>query len=300
MEKNITGKNPSPDRDDMELKRHLEASFERDNITVSEDLIQRTLIKIKETEDSGRDSENVSDKTKTKKRFPAVRFAGAAAAILLFITAVWIYQNSMTGSKTNNGLVNDKISYGIESAQSTEPSLADDANTERSADKKITAAQDAAGSAADQSAADQSAGAEEKSNSFTGQSDGEAGTKSDMKIMMKAPQVLSELYAIDTKDIQSFILQREKEKDRQMSIKSAGKFYSLLANYPVQTTDKKAPEKYIYCFVITGKEKKTITYEFYKDSLVNVTDKRTEEDTVTYAIDNGEELLSKLENLIKE
>ncbi|MGN6714417.1 hypothetical protein [Anaerocolumna jejuensis] len=295
MEKNITGKNPSPDRDDMELKGHLEASFERDNITVSEDLIQRTLLKIKEAEGSGRDSEHTSGKTKNEKRFPAFRFAGAAAAILLLITAVWIYQNSMTGSKTNNGLVNDKISYGIESAQSADPSLTADANTERSADKKITAAEGGAGSAADQSA-----GTEEKSSSLTGQADEEAGTKSDMKIMMKAPQVLSELYTIDTKDIQSFILQREKEKDRKMSIESVGKFYSLLTNYTVQSTDKKAPESYIYCFVITGKEKKTITFEFYQDSLVNVTDKRTEEGTVTYAIDNGEELLSKLQNLIKE
>lgn len=304
MENKITGKNPSPDRDDMELKKHLDEAFERENLTVSEDLIQRTLLRMKEMEMSDpdnntNDKNNVNTIRENRKKYPVRRFAGAAAAILLLITAVWIYQNSMTGGKMDGGTpengntkfsakVNQQNAAGTEAARVQESA---DTTVKQQAGKEIASTQDAVNDEG------QAAGTEESGNADYGL----MGEAADSKLsLMAAPQTLSELYTINNEEIQSFTLQGQAGKKEDLSIDSAVKLYDILKNYTVQASGANTSGDYLYCFAVTDKDKKAITFKFYQDGTADVTDERTENGTIAYVIDKGTDLLNELKTLIKE
>ncbi|SHO48853.1 hypothetical protein [Anaerocolumna xylanovorans] len=292
MEKKITGKNPSPDRDDMELKRHLEAAFETDNFVVSEDLIQRTLSRIREA--GTFDTDNAAEDAQKKKRFPVKRFAGAAAAVFILATAVWAYQNNMTGEKMDSGsLTAQDKSYTMQAIESAEPSQTADAGTGDNGSASPKAAEGTAGNA------DQTTGADERKDISFSMAKEAPGTGTDLPSLKGADSSIT-VSAIEKDDIQSFILLNQEGSQQQMSVDSAVKLYDLLGNYTIQAADTKPSGKYVYCFVVTSKEEKKVTYQFYKNSILDVTDERAEDDTVTYTVTRGEDLLSKLENLIKE
>lgn len=298
MEKNITGKNPSPDRDDMELKRHLDAAFEMDNLIVSEDLIQRTLSKIREAETC--DTDNASENIRKKKRFPVKRFAGAAAAVFILATAVWAYQNNMDRGKKDSGsfTVEDK-SIGIQSIESTNASQIADAgaaggtSADENGNAKSKTGEDTTGNAA------RVPGTAEKKELQYGLTK-EAPDSSEGLPSLKGTGFSITESTVDKDDIQSFTLLKQEGNKQQMNIDKATELYDLLGSYTIQTTDGKPSGKYLYCFIVTSKEDKTVTYEFFEDNTLNITDGRTENGTVTYTIAQGEELLSKLEDFIKE
>ncbi len=97
---NNNKKNSFPgDLDNMRLKDHLNASFELDNIKVSEDLIARTLKAVKEAEVQ---AEHPEEKTKIK-RFPVRRLVSAAAVVLVLLVGIQVMRNSSIGSKKDAG-----------------------------------------------------------------------------------------------------------------------------------------------------------------------------------------------------
>lgn len=314
MDKNKTGKNPSPVRDDMELKTLLNASFDKDNLTVSEDLIQRTLLKIKEAEaEDKKNAENIAAEIpvggeeaaeqesngdrKPVIKFPVRRFAGAAAAVLLLVSAVWLYQNNITGTRQDNG-VNEQSQqqeFGIADTGSAEnytmtapetsavqgieedeaASTAKEAPLEGEASVDITASSD---SAADKAAA--------------------ADTKSSM-VTLIAPEVLSELYPINTDEAVTFQVikaegkqTKEEKKSLEEPAVKAAELYTLLAAYTVQVSEKEETD-ILYSFKIITQDKNVITYEFYPET-VKVTDGRLAGKTVIYTVNEQAELLKKL------
>lgn len=299
MDKNKTGKNPSPDRDDMELKALLNASFDKDNLTVSEDLIQRTLLKIKEAEDKENSDEIFADdKRKSVLKFPVRRFAGAAA-ILLLVSAVWVYQNNMTGAKQDK-TGSDQLEQQFSIAESAENSalsaaegdesqeLEDNAVASTAKEAPLEDSKLAAGEEAQEKAADTAAPADNGSSMLT----------------LVAPEVLSELYPINAEEVVTFKVLKAEEKQNDSAEKSlkepavkAAKLYELLTAYTVQASETDASGDILYSYEITTKDKNVITYEFYQE-VVKVTDGRLPGKAVTYTVNEQADLLEKLAEFI--
>ena len=95
MDKNNKTNNLSGDLDDLRIKDHLNASFDMDNVSVSEDLIARTLKVIKESAPQ----EEQPNELKKIKHFPVRRLISAAAAIAVLIVGINVLQNGFTGNK---------------------------------------------------------------------------------------------------------------------------------------------------------------------------------------------------------
>lgn len=304
MGKNITGTNPSPDRDDMELKRHLNAAFELDTLTVSEDLIQRTLLKIKEMDDTVTETQE-SITEKVRKRYPARRFVGAAAAVLLLVTAVWAYENNMNFDKLDTGTAtNEKINIEMQTVPDTESPLAADSAVQDNAQTKMAAAEDSSNAGGSDNSSDTSKS--DTSKSMGAQQDPSAasdGTHTDTQqsLLTTAALTLSQRYAIKAEDIKSFAAESTDErKKEEKSTDSVSKLYALLDNYTATVSDTQSTGDTVYRFVITDKTEKTITFEFYTDNIISVTDTRTQDGTITYTIDNGDGLLKEIGNFLNE
>jgi len=297
MEKNITGTNPSPDRDDMELKRRLDAAFELDTLTVSEDLIQRTLLKIKEMDNTVTElQEAVTEKH--RRRYPARRFVGAAAAVLLLVTAVWAYQNNLNLNKLDTGTaLNEKTNINMQAVPNPESSLASD-SAQGKKEVKIAAAEESS-----------NAGGSDTTNSDTANNDASksitfsaAAADTEQSLIGTKALSLSQSYAINAEDIKSFTAENsDNGKVIEKSTDSVLKLYALIDNYTAAISDTQATGSVEYRFVITDKAGKTITFEFYEDNLISVSDKRSQEATLTtYTVDNGDGLLKDIGIFLKE
>ncbi|MDF2868513.1 MAG: hypothetical protein K0R05_88 [Anaerocolumna sp.] len=302
MDKNKTGKNPSPVRDDMELKALLNASFDKDNLTVSEDLIQRTLLKIKEAEaedkkntdsiaaerpvgsEESAERESNGDR-KPVIKFPVRRFAGAAAAVLLLVSAVWIYQNNITGTKQDNAGNEQKEQQNFTMAAPESSAVQGiEENEAASTAKEAPLEGDASiGITSSENAADTAKAADTKSSMVT----------------LVAPEVLSELYPINAEEVVTFQVIKAKGKQTEAEQKSlkepamkAAELYSLLAAYTVQVSETVETD-ILYGYEITTQDENVITFEFYPET-VKVTDGRLAGKTDTYTINEQAELLKKL------
>lgn len=314
MDKNKTGKNPSPVRDDMELKALLNASFDKDNLTVSEDLIQRTLLKIKEAEtedkknadntaaeipvggEEAAEQESNGDR-KPVIKFPVRRFAGAAAAVLLLVSAVWLYQNNITGTRQDNGV--------NEQSQQQELGIADTGSAENytmtapetSAVQGID--EDEAASTAKEAPLEGDASVDITASSGSGADKAAAADAKSSMVTLVAPEVLSELYPINADEAVTFQVIKAEGKQTKEDKKSleepavkAAELYTLLAAYTVQVSEKEETD-ILYSFEIITQDKNVITYEFYPET-VKVTDGRLAGKTVIYTVNEQAELLKKL------
>jgi hypothetical protein len=84
-------KNDQPiDIDNLRLKDHLNTSFDIDKLVVSEDLINKTLKAIKESENKP----DLINEIKRKQAFPVRRYAYAAAAIMVLFVGVYAFENN--------------------------------------------------------------------------------------------------------------------------------------------------------------------------------------------------------------
>lgn len=298
MEKNITGTNPSPDRDDMELKRRLDAAFELDTLTVSEDLIQRTLLKIKEMDNTVTELQEAVT-LKHRRRYPARRFVGAAAAVLLLVTAVWAYQNNLNLDKRDTGTaLNEKMNINMQEVPNSESSLASDSAAQDKKEAKVAAAEESSNAGgSDTTKSDTANNDASKSITFSS-----AAADTEQSLLGTKALTLTQSYAINTEDIKSFTAENsDNGKVVEKSTDSVSKLYALIDNYTSTISDTQATGNVDYRFVITDKAGKTITFEFYEDNLISVTDKRSQEGTLTtYTIDNGDGLLKDIGSFLKE
>lgn len=314
MDKNKTGKNPSPVRDDMELKALLNASFDKDDLTVSEDLIQRTLLKIKEAEAEdkknadntaaeipvGGEADTEQERNGDKKpviKFPVRRFAGAAAAVLLLVSAVWLYQNSITGTKQDNS-VNEKSEQqllGIADAGKAENYTM--TAPETSAVQGIE--EDEAASTAKEAPSEGDASVDITASSGSGVDTTAAADAKSSMVTLVAPEVLSELYPINTDEVVTFQVNKAKgkqtgteEKSLEEPSEKAAELYALLAVYTVQVSETEETD-ILYSIDITTQDKNIITYDFYPET-VKVTDGRLAGKSVIYTVKEQADLLKKL------
>lgn len=129
--------------DSIHLKDHLNASFDKDNIVVSEELIQKTLQAIQSGKDSLTPEEdnqeaNTSTERKKKNRFPIFRLAGIAAVLLLLLIGLNILKYLPGSSKSMENETNSSVEDTSDSSSlKRQENGTLERNTEAQKDKEI-------------------------------------------------------------------------------------------------------------------------------------------------------------------
>jgi hypothetical protein len=322
VEKNNEKNGLQDDFNDLQLKDHLNASFDIDNIKVSEDLIARTLKAIKE---SGPQEEQQKEEKKIKP-FPVRRLVSAAAVVFVLFAGINVLKNGMTGNKTSspmnleapmaeqakdNGVMR---SYGIQDsnpssgAGSTESNLTFDTTV---ADSK--AADSPAGSVASDLGDSQNTAGTEK---YTTKSDGD-GT-----ILNTSKNQFSVLYPVAAEKVETFTAAKKNRTNAELKGDDAkadnakadskkdetkvSELYTLLDGYsltPVNTESSKEADGWVYKFQITTKEKLKYTILLGDYLRVLQEDGTTDPNTTTvtttqdYRVDTMDNLLKQADEL---
>jgi hypothetical protein len=218
-------------KDDLNIKDHLNASFDMEKITVSEDLIARTLKKIQDSEVEGTTNAEIQK----KKVIPMRRYVSAAAAVLLVVVVgtALVRVGTLNVGFGNSKQMNE--SSGSETAMpeeetsiySAEGSLEQDLSAKQS--KSDIGAKDN-GQEEEKAALDTASAPEEEENGFA---------------LTQAP-VFSVLFPVgDFADVKSFTLTRvsKEEKTLTLSVDVLESLYTLLDQYEmtegIQAEDSK-------------------------------------------------------------
>ncbi len=257
---NNNKKNSFPgDLDNMRLKDHLNASFELDNIKVSEDLIARTLKAVKEAEVQ---AEHPEEKNKIK-RFPVRRLVSAAAVVLVLLVGIQVMRNGSIGSKkdagnsenlstemaADNGIAQ---TYGI-----PETTMEATGSTESG-----TAAFDAAeADETSKSASDTSAPAEEAENQYTAEAPANiTKTAGEGTGLYDGELIFSAVIPVTADSVTALTV--TKNNGSQVSLKkaaeNASRLYAILDGYsltPKDGTIKEDNSEWTYKVLITTKDK---------------------------------------------
>lgn len=161
--------------DDMKIKSHLNASLDLSGISVSEDLINRTLEAIKkqepkqqeitqqEAEQQTAETEKTSQADEHRKVIPWNRyvrtFAGVAAAAIVVVAGYGLIKGGFTAQKSANSTDNAQMTY-------------DTASTGSASDSTMSAATDTeTADFAAESAAEDTVVSEEVTNAYTAKQD---------------------------------------------------------------------------------------------------------------------------------
>ncbi len=300
MDKNKINNSLPSDLDDLRVKDHLNASFDLDNLTVSEDLIARTLKAIKESDQQ----EEQPQKINKIKHFPVRRLVSAAAAIAVLIVGINIFQNSFTGNKKGT-----QISMDSSSAEKAPEEAATMENYSAAADgaaslNNSTKSSEIAGSSAAES---DMAAADEEITTFS------AELKEDTK---KAggtssgygENLFSVLYPITYDTVTTFNV--SKNGDTGKSLKETGKslketgikvneFYNILDGYPLtasNTNENRNTADWIYKAEIV--EPNQVAYTIIIGDTIQVEQKsETGEPQVSvYSTENMDNLIKQIQD----
>ncbi|QHQ60728.1 hypothetical protein Ana3638_08020 [Anaerocolumna sedimenticola] len=293
MDKNKINNSLPSDLDDLRVKDHLNASFELDNLTVSEDLIARTLKAIKESDQQ----EEQSKKINKIKHFPVRRLVSAAAAIAVLIVGINIFQNSFTGNKKGT-----QISMDSSSTEKAPEEAATMENYSAAADgaaslNNSTKSSEITGSSAEES---DMAAADEEITTFS------AELKEDTKKAGGASSgygenLFSVLYPINYDTVTTFNV--SKNGDTGKALKETGikvnEFYNILDGYPLtesNTNENRNTAEWIYKAEIV--EPNQVAYTIIIGDTIQVEQKsETGEPQVSvYSTENMDNLIKQIQD----
>jgi hypothetical protein len=151
--------------DEMKIKSHLNASLDLSGISVSEDLINRTLqaIKKQESEQQATEADKTSPEDEHKKVIPwnryARTFAGVAAAAIVVVAGYGLIKGGLLTAQKSESTTDSSVQMTY-----------DTASTESAADSTMSAATDSATADSAASSTEEAATAtEDPTNAFTAQ-----------------------------------------------------------------------------------------------------------------------------------
>ncbi len=296
MEKNNKNNSLPSDLDNLRLKDHLNASFDMDNIKVSEDLIARTLKAIRESEPQ---EEQQKEENKIR-HFPVRRLVSAAAVALVLLAGIGVLQNGLISNKNDTQL--NMESGAAESAEPGELAIYN------------TAADDSAGLngetgyglASDSAVTEAEApSAEESVNEYAADTKGTskvggAGTDS-----VLSGTKFSGLYpAVSDRTSTFTLLKNDGTKESAASAPDkVRQFISLLDEYPLTASvDQKMDnegnrgENWSYKAEIMTAEKQTYTIYLGEEIQVLQGEESTESTSSTYLTENMDTLLKQVDD----
>lgn len=302
------------DIDTMDIKNHLDASFDIDKIKVSEDLIAKTLLAIKDSEKENNKSENTvlensedllenSNESnvvidtmgkKSRIRFLPLKLATIAAAVFIFVIGMQSYEFEFGGSKKDSGY---GISMNNESTGNSTNNIYEIEDADRVADEN-------------QRKEDLNNGTKEHGIESETVDDTVLDTKINTNLGSVTSEmdeynkealdgnayILSSFYPIGDKVISEFTIKDEQDNliSTSNDIEYVKALYTILDEYPLTMIQNKTLD-YVYQFDILTDVNQSYTILIGSGIYVKTSD---ELEYTYYEINNINELLVKLENFI--
>lgn len=294
----------------MDIKSHLDASFEIDNIKVSEELIAKTLLAVKASENettksTDRVQEDLMDSVENsnadnvinierkrgKFRFLPMKLATVAAAVFVFVVGIYAMNNGIGASKkdsgSNNSLMNESSSTSMDSGNDN---VAEDkmeisnARVEGVNDEENGVAEKKLDESTSYDKSDELA---EPEYNITGDFS---------KSSVSNPIIISNLYPIHNITISEFTIKDANNKllYTTKQIEKVIKVYDILDGYPLTMVENKTLD-YIYQFDILTDDGQSYTILIGNGIYLKTTD---ELEYTYYEVDNSNELLDKLKDFI--
>ncbi|MFU0827235.1 MAG: hypothetical protein ACFWTJ_06820 [Lachnoclostridium sp.] len=287
--------------DNLWLKERLNASFEADDIKVSEDLMDRTLKAVRKA----KNQENQKEEMKKRKRFPVRRLVSAAALVTVLLIGIGIVQTGFPGGKK-----------GADESMN--------AVTEETAmDKKSTEKYDLTQSTADGSS-DLDNGTSyaiteaESGESKTDQNDS-AATDDKMDYAMQAADniskaykgeentfgmeaIFSDIFPVTADSVTELTITKVsgKQVTSKYPVKDATKLYDILNGYPLNPVGEADNDNdWTYKISITSKE--NTDYTIVIGSNIQIQSKNAKEkDKSVYNTKNADDLIEMLNQYYEE
>ncbi len=283
---------------DSVLKDHLKASISMERLEVSEDLVQRTLQKIKQSENSTSSDDNNRKEQFIKHRNRNIRgLISAAAAIVLVVSSVTVWQSGIISSNNKNAKQNDEMRI-MESAEVTESAESNSADYGILSDTNETAGADMTAKGAEESS---NAGATITDIANSTDSSLVAPENTKVGTTLGAATVFSVNYPISSyEDVTNFYVTPKDKKSIRVTKKSdkVQELYNILDQYEMNILTTPSDEDWLYRADISLKDKKEIKIYILKDGNIAVTNALSE-DKAYYSLSNGENFLKEFKELFK-
>ncbi|BCJ92995.1 hypothetical protein acsn021_05640 [Anaerocolumna cellulosilytica] len=258
---NKNNKNDFPNgKDDLNIKDHLNASFDMEKISVSEDLIARTLKKIQDSEAE----EITNTEVQKKKVIPMRRYVSAAAAVLLVV----VVGTALVKVGTLN--IGNGYKSMNESSSNNEASMPEEGVSIYS-----TADSSGADLSAKQSESDiiaESSVSEEEKITLDSIS---APEKTDKGYAMSEALTFSQLFPVENYEkIKKFTLTKDSGEDKTLTLTGDAleAFYTFLDQY--EFTEYKSNEESVKENIQNGTSQEKDVPIWYKAEIVTADDQK--------------------------
>ncbi|MGB8454169.1 MAG: hypothetical protein WCD89_17795 [Anaerocolumna sp.] len=289
MDKNNKKNDRPGNLDNMRLKDHLNASFDIDNIKVSEDLIARTLKSIGE---SGLQEEQPKESNKIK-HFPVRRLVSAAAVIIVLIVGINVLQNGLGSSKTESPISLDDGTAGKMAAGNGTKSNSTFGTEEDAAADTVTS---------DTAAADMEDPAPEEGITPFSSEVSKNVNKEDERVAGSFSEgtLFSGLYPITFASVEKFTV--SKNDGTEKTFTDAGdkvsELYTVMDGYSLTTSNTKTDgneNNWTYKTLITTTDKQTYTILFSDEIQVIQSNETTESTPFIYSVGDMGNLLKQVD-----
>lgn len=280
----------------IHLKNHLNASFDKDNIVVSEELIQKTLQAIQSgkaplTADEENQEEYVVTEHKKRNRFPVFRLAGIAAVLLILLIGINILKYLPASKKS--------AEYDVNSAtENTSESTAPESGTlEKSIEaKKETETYSIADTGAGQEVA-KDKNADKSDLKASSRNDGSEPQEANMGTLEVEGMIFSDILPFTAEQVNSFsIINSKKESINFKEPEKIKEFLLMLDEYyllPVENEEDTSENPLDYQIVFTTRDNLSYTILVENEILLKTDDNNR--DIIRYTIiGDVEQLKSKI------
>lgn len=288
------------DLDNMWLKDHLNASFELDNIKVSEDLMDRTLKAIKEAE---KDEEYQKEKKKIR-RFPVGRLVSAAAVLFVLLVGIGVMQLGFTGSKkSESDMSMDMVAGEAENSAMADITMEQAASSEKSAESSVDMYNDSSTtySMAEDSSEKYDLAAVE--DSVDGETNEIMGKTFGTDINNSGDQVVnSDICPVSADSVTALIITKKdgEEVKSQNPVESATTIYDMLSGYPLELVEESSDNNdWMYKITITSTDNLEYTY-LIGENIQVLNENEKEKNSAGYHTEDMKRLLEEMDHYYKE
>lgn len=277
------------DIDNLSLKDHLNTSFDIDKITVSEDLIARTLKAVKESETQ---EVLVSQKNEIKKKqFPVRQVASAAAVVVLLLIGMNVLQNGLPrNSKNNTQISSDSMSAESASDEkfAADESATTDMNGEESAEINILDAEDSSEDTTFDNATSSLTAAETPNTESEVQKDGGGITGS------YSGNYFISLFPFTGEEVELFTVTNKAQEVLTIESSKVQEFYTILDGFTLTQMDNNLIDTWDYKVEIKTTNQ---TYTILLGNGIQVNE--NENSNIYYQVDDSQTLLEQVNSFLK-
>lgn len=290
MEKNNDLNKFKSELDFLCLKDHLNASFDKDNICVSDDLINRTIQSAKENTSS----DTISFESKKKNKIPTRGIVQVAAAILIVFVFFNFASNFRMSKKENSSeSASEATRTAVSDTEAKSDGIPYTSRSNNVTEDKVTLFQDA-------TSEEPAATEEAKENAAEHIMEKTLDTEETMAGQMDDKQANSfaELYPISAEQVLSFALTGKTREIVKGNTEHVNELFSILNAYFLMLEDKNISSVWKYKIEFTTDAAQIFTIWIGDGILIKQKDGITET-KLYYSLENIDDLLIQVEEFYK-